>query len=105
MGLEPWMVFDDGQAPPEADPVDMVVTEIDGMVLRAQRRGSFETKLAAAYTGKRLLSPTARHRKRVVTGKAVVGGCFPKGVAGPSFCAELCRSARKHPPPWGAIDP
>jgi hypothetical protein len=89
-------MFDQGLAPPEAEPVDMVVVEIDGAVLRRQRGGVFEAKVAAAYTGKQEASHTARHRRRYCTGKSVVAGIYPEGVAGPSIYAHLCRSARIH---------
>ncbi len=48
----------------------MVVTEIDGVVLRRQRsKGTMQARIAVAYSGKRVVSVTARHRKRIVTGK------------------------------------
>jgi len=96
--LESWRtdMFDDGLAPPEGDPVDMVVTEIDGVVLRRQGGGSFEAKVAAAYTGKRPASSTARHPRRTCTGKAVVAGVYEEGRAGPTIYAALCRSVGIH---------
>jgi hypothetical protein len=89
-------MFDDGVAPADADPVEMVVVEIDGAVLRRQGGGSFEAKVAAAYSGKRVLSVTARHRKRICEPKTVLAGVYDEGTAGPSIYAELCRSARIH---------
>ncbi len=53
-------MFDLGEAPPEPErPPEMVVSEIDGAVLRPQGGGSFEAKVAAAYTGKQ----GRRHRR------------------------------------------
>lgn len=96
--VERWRaeMFEDGLAPPEGEPVRMVVTEVDGAVLRRQPRGVFEAKVAVAYTGKRLTSPTARHRKRLCTGKAVVAGVYEEGRAGPTIYAQLCRSVGIH---------
>ena len=56
--------------------MEMVVTEIDGAVLRRQRGGVFEAKVAVAYTGKEPASQTARWPPRYVTGKTVVAGCW-----------------------------
>lgn len=90
-------MFDLGEAPPEPqEPPEMVVTEIDGAVLRHRRGGVFEAKVAAAYSGKRVVSATARHRRRVVTGKCVVAGVYEEGTAGQVFYSQLCRSARVH---------
>lgn len=90
-------LFELGQAPPEpAEAPEMVVTEIDGAVLRHQRGGAFEAKVAAAYRGKAVVSATARHRKRVVTGKAVVAGVYEEGTAGQVMYAALCRSVGLH---------
>ncbi len=89
-------LFDHGVAPPEGEPVPMVVTEIDGVVLRHQRGGRFEAKVAASSTGKCRASPTARHRRVYVTGKAVVAGVYEEGQAGPTIYAWLCRSVGIH---------
>jgi hypothetical protein len=89
-------LFDDGVAPPEADPVEMVVVELDGAVLRAQGGGVFEAKVTAAYTGKAIASATARHRKRLCTGKVVMAGIYPEGTAGQAIYAWLCRSVHIH---------
>lgn len=91
-------MFDLGEAPPEAggEPAQMVVTEIDGAVLRRQGGGLFEAKVAAAYSGKQVVSATARHRKRVVTGKCVVAGVYEEGTAGQVIYAALCRSVGLH---------
>ncbi len=89
-------MFEDGLAPPEGEPLDMAVVEVDGAILRRQGGGTFEAKVAAAYTGKRLASLTARHRRRTCTGKAVLAGIYPEGRAGPSIYAELCRSVGLH---------
>lgn len=92
-------MFDDGLAPPEGngEPPVMVVTEIDGVVLRRQQpRGLMEARIAVAYTGKREVSSTARHRKRLVTGKAVVAGLWPEGAAGQVIYAWLSRSVDIH---------
>jgi hypothetical protein len=75
----------------------MVVAEIDGVVLRRQRpKGLMEARIAVAYTGKRVVSPSARHRKRVVTGKSVVAGLWPEGSAGQVMYAWLSRSVGVH---------
>ena len=92
-------MFDLGLALPEDDTLrpEMVVTEIDGVVLRRQRpKGLMEARIAVAYTGKRVLSPTARHRKRVVTGKVVVAGLWAEGSAGQVIYAWLSRSVGVH---------
>lgn len=91
-------MFDYGQAPPEPEEApEMVVTEIDGAVLRRQRpRGVMEARLAVAYSGKRVLSEGARHRRRVVTGKVVVAGLWEEGAAGQLIYAWLCRSVGIH---------
>ena len=103
--IESWTneMFEDGLAPPEGNPVQMVVTEIDGAVLRQQRRGVFEAKVAVAYTGKRRSSPTAKHRKLLCTGKAVAAGVFSEGQAGPSIYAQLCRSVHIHRARWSLL--
>jgi len=93
-------MFDAGLAPPQAEPIDMVVAEIDGAMLRRQRGGVMEARAVAAYTGKRILSVTARHRKRVVTGKVVLARLYAEGMAGQVFYAQLCRSARVHRARW-----
>lgn len=89
-------MFEDGEAPPEVEAPDMVVTEIDGAVLRHQGGGTFEAKVAVSYTGKRVVSRTARHRRRVVTGRCVVAGVFPEGTTGQTIYSELCRSVGLH---------
>ncbi len=92
-------MFDDGLAPPEDEgsPPVMVVTEIDGVVLRRQRpKGQMEARIAVAYSGKREVSATARHRRRVVTGKVVVAGLWEEGSAGQVIYAWLSRSVRVH---------
>ncbi|HWO71866.1 MAG TPA: UPF0236 family protein [Actinomycetota bacterium] len=92
-------MFEEGLAPPEppGDPPQMVVTEVDGVVLRRQRpRGTMEARLAVAYTGKQIVSATARHRKRVVTGKVVVAGLWEEGQAGQVIYAWLSRSVGVH---------
>jgi len=92
-------MFDLGLAPEDAAgeaPV-MVVAEIGGVVLRRQRpKGSMEARIAVAYTGKRDVSTTARHRKRVVTGKVVVAGLWEEGSAGQVIYAWLSRSVMVH---------
>lgn len=90
-------VFEMGEVPPEPDePPEMVVTEIDGAVLRHCRGGVFEAKVAAAYRGKHVISTTARHPKRVVTGKTAIAGVYEEGTAGQVFYATLCRSVGLH---------
>jgi len=92
-------MFDLGLAPedPEGESPVMVVTEIDGVVLRRQRpKGLMEARIAVAYTGKRVVSPTARHRKRLVTGKGVVAGLWAEGSAGQVIYAWLSRSVGVH---------
>lgn len=91
-------IFEQGLAPPEPEQVpEMVVTEIDGAVLRRQRpRGVMEARLAVAYSGKQVLSRTARHPKRLVTGKVVVAGLWEEGAAGQVIYAALCRSVGIH---------
>jgi len=87
-------MFEVGLAPPEGPPVEMVVAEHDGVVLRAQPRGRMEARLCAAYTGKHDVS-TQRHRRRLCSGKVVLAGLFEEG-AGPTFYANLCRSVGIH---------
>jgi hypothetical protein len=90
-------MFELGEAPPEpTEPPEMVVTEIDGAVLRRQRGGVFEAKVAAAYRGKAVVSATARHPRRVVTGKVVVAGVYEQGTAGQVIYSALCRSVGLH---------
>ncbi len=92
-------MFDLGLAPEETEgePPVMVVTEIDGVVLRRQRpKGSMEARIAVAYTGKQEASLTARHRKRIVTGKVVVAGLWEEGSAGQVIYAWLSRSVMVH---------
>src|SRR5690349_17859860 len=92
-------MFDLGLAPPDngKEPPVMVVTEIDGVVLRRQRpKGLMEARIAVAYTGKRVASQTARHRKRLVTGKVVVAGLWAEGSAGQVIYAWLSRSVGVH---------
>lgn len=91
--------FDLGLAPeePPGEAPVMVVAEIDGVVLRRQRpRGTMEARIAVAYTGKHDVSTTARHRKRVVTGKVVVAGLWDEGSAGQVIYAWLSRSVMVH---------
>jgi hypothetical protein len=103
--VEGWRaeLFDDGVAPPEGEPVPMVVTEIDGAVLRQQRSGVFEAKVAVAYTGKRRSSPTAKHRRMLCTGKAVAAGVYDRGETGPAIYAQLCRSVGIHRARWSLL--
>jgi hypothetical protein len=103
--LERWRaeMFDEGLAPPEGEPVEMVVTEIDGAILRQQRSGVFEAKIAVAYTGKRRTSVTARHRKLLCTGKTVAAGVFTEGAGGPTIYAQLCRSVHLHRARWSLL--
>lgn len=90
-------MFDQGEAPPEPeDPPEMVASEIDGAVLRHQGGGVFEAKVAAAYTGKREISETSCHRKRICTGKQVVAGVYDEGTAGQVIYSTLCRSVGIH---------
>jgi hypothetical protein len=89
-------MFDLGLAPAQGEPIEMVVTEIDGAVLRRQGGGVMEAKVAAAYTGKELASATAAHRRVYITGKALVAGIYPEGVAGQAIYAQLCRSVGLH---------
>lgn len=51
---------------------------------------------AGSYTGKQIVSATARHRKRVVTGKVVVAGLWEEGQAGQVIYAWLSRSVGVH---------
>ena len=55
-----------------------------------------EAKIAAAYTGKRRASQSARHRRVYVTGKQVVAGIYPEGMTGQVLYAQLCRSVGVH---------
>ncbi|MGH8936156.1 MAG: UPF0236 family transposase-like protein [Acidimicrobiia bacterium] len=89
-------MFEDGLAPPEGDPVEMVVTEVDGVVLRRQGGGVMEARVGVAYTGKRAASPTARHRRVYCTPKTVIAGLWGEGRTGPVLYANLCRSVGIH---------
>lgn len=89
-------LFEDGLAPPEGAPVEMVVVEVDGVVLRRQRRGVMEAKVCAAYPGKRDASPTGRRRRRLCQGKVLLAGLYDEQTAGPTFYANLCRSVGIH---------
>lgn len=55
-----------------------------------------EARLAVAYTGKREISETSRHRKRICTGKQVVAGVYDEGTAGQVIYSTLCRSVGIH---------
>lgn len=71
----------------------MVVAEVDGVVLRRQRRGVMEAKVCVAYTGKREASPTARHRRRLCQGKVLLAGFYDEQSAGPTFYATSAASS------------
>jgi hypothetical protein len=59
-------VFEDGVVPPcDDDERELVVAVVDGTYLKAQRerQPSFEVRLGVAYSGRELVSSTARHRR------------------------------------------
>jgi hypothetical protein len=59
-------VFEDGEVPPSDDEErELVVAVVDGTYLKAQREGqpSFEVRIGVAYSGRELVSATARHRR------------------------------------------
>ncbi len=59
-------VFGRGALPPQDDRQrELILTEVDGTFLRAQREASpkFEVRLGVLTTGKSLLSPTAKNRR------------------------------------------
>lgn len=69
--------FGRGQAPPEAGVArEIVVAEVDGTFVRAQREGqpAFEVRLGLLFTGKELESASARHRRYRLQERVLYGG-------------------------------
>ncbi len=73
-------VFGRGEEPP-CDPQEreLVVTEVDGTFLKAQREGvpDFEVRLGVLFSGKERESATAKHRRYRLQERLVYGGVEP----------------------------
>jgi hypothetical protein len=69
--------FEDGEQPPSDPGVrEIVVTEVDGTFIKAQREGSpsFEVRLGVLFSGKELESATAKHRRYRLKERVLYGG-------------------------------
>ena len=78
-------VFGDGEQPVSDPGVrEIVVTEVDGTFIKAQREGvpSFEVRLGVLFSGKELESATARHKRYRLTERVLYGGVEPAEVFG-----------------------
>lgn len=70
-------VFRDGEAPAcDGEVRELVVAEADGTFIKAQREGvpAFELRLGVLYSGRRLVSKTAKHRRYALQERVVYGG-------------------------------
>jgi len=70
-------VFGRGEeAPRDAEVREIVVTEVDGTFLKAQREQApeFEVRLGVLYSGKELESSTAKHRRYRLRERVLYGG-------------------------------
>src|SRR3990172_9049139 len=70
-------VFGDGEQPPSDPGVrEIVVTEVDGTFIKAQREQvpNFEVRLGVLFSGKELESATAKHRRYRLKERVVYGG-------------------------------
>jgi hypothetical protein len=70
-------VFEDGELPPSGEGGrELVVAVVDGTYIRAQREGqpSFEVRIGVAYSGRELVSETARHRRYRLQERHLYGG-------------------------------
>jgi hypothetical protein len=70
-------VFEDGELPPQGgEDHELVVAVVDGTYIRAQREGqpSFEVRIGVAYSGRELVSTTARHKRYRLRGRQLYGG-------------------------------
>lgn len=78
-------VFRDGEVPPRDDQLrEIVLAEVDGTFLRAQREESdrFEVRLGVLTTGKELESATAKHRRYQLKERVRYGGVETAGDFG-----------------------
>jgi hypothetical protein len=78
-------VFGRGQeAPSDPGVRELVVTEVDGTFLKAQREGApeFEVRLGVLYSGKELESCTAKHRRYRLRERVLYGGVEPAEAFG-----------------------
>jgi len=70
-------VFTDGVVPPrDEEERELVVAVVDGTYLKAQREGqpSFEVRIGVAYSGRALVSETAKHRRYRLVERQLYGG-------------------------------
>ncbi len=70
-------VFAHGELPPSSDEEhELVVAVVDGTHIRAQRerQPSFEVRIGVAYSGRELVSTTARHKRYRLSGRHLYGG-------------------------------
>jgi hypothetical protein len=78
-------VFEDGEQPVSDPGVrEIVVTEVDGTFVKAQREGSpnFEVRLGVLFSGKELESATAKHRRYRLKERVLYGGVEPAEAFG-----------------------
>lgn len=78
-------VFGRGEEAPRDPGVrEIVVTQVDGTFLKAQREGApeFEARLGVLYSGKELESPTAKHRRYRLRERVLYGGVEPAEAFG-----------------------
>ena len=78
-------VFGDGEQPASDPGVrEIVVTEVDGTFIKAQREEfpSFEVRVGVLFSGKKLESATARHRRYRLTERVLYGGIEPAEAFG-----------------------
>lgn len=78
-------VFEDGEQP-VSDPAvrEIVVTEVDGTFVKAQREGvpNFEVRMGVLFSGKELESATAKHKRYRLMERVLYGGVEPAEAFG-----------------------
>ena len=78
-------VFDDGEQPTSDPGVrEIVVTEVDGTFIKAQREQAphFEVRLGVLFSGKELESRTAKHKRYRLKERVLYGGVEPAEAFG-----------------------
>ena len=83
--MEQQAVFDDGEQPASDPGVrEIVVTEVDGTFVKAQREqaSNFEVRVGVMFSGKELESATAKHKRYRLKERVLYGGVEPAEAFG-----------------------